>query len=124
MPLCVQEKLDAWDPSKADDVQYLMNMAKKYVVLDTLVANGGKCTYEVLFARSEELHCDVLAAALKSLKKSKAVNYEGRAQSARTAPLCATPAASAASVGALPSRRDAAHADGQGRGGRAGRQRL
>ena len=77
----MQEKLDAWDPSKADDVQYLMSMAKKYVVLDTLVANGGKCTYEVLFARSEELHCDVLAAALKSLKKSKAVSYEGRAQS-------------------------------------------
>ena len=123
----MQEKLDAWDPSKADDVQYLMSMAKKYVVLDTLVANGGKCTYEVLFARSEELHCDVLAAALKSLKKSKAVSYEGRAQSTRTAPLCATPAASAASaasVGALPSRRDAADADGQGRGDRAGRQRL
>ena len=117
----MQEKLDAWDPSKADDVQYLMSMAKKYVVLDTLVANGGKCTYEVLFARSEELHCDVLAAALKSLKKSKAVSYEGRAQSTRTAPLCAT---SAASVGALPSRRDAADADGQGRGDRAGRQRL
>lgn len=72
------EKLDAWDPSKADDVQYLMSMAKKYVILDTLVANGGKCTYEVLFARSEELHCDVLAAALKSLKKSKAVSYEGQ----------------------------------------------
>ena len=55
LPLCVQEKLDAWDPSKADDVQYLMSMAKKYVILDTLVANGGKCTYEVLFARSEEV---------------------------------------------------------------------
>ena len=120
----MQEKLDAWDPSKADDVQYLMSMAKKYVVLDTLVANGGKCTYEVLFARSEELHCDVLAAALKSLKKSKAVSYEGRAQSPRTTPLCATEAASAASVGALPSRRDAADADSQGRGDRAGRQRL
>ena len=90
----MQEKLDAWDPSKADDVQYLMSMTKKYVILDTLVANGGKCTYEVLFARSEELHCDVLAAALKSLKKSKAVSYEGRAQSPRTAPLCATLAVS------------------------------
>jgi hypothetical protein len=51
----VQDKLDAWDPSKADDVQYLMNMAKKYFILDTLVANGGTCTYEVLFARSEEV---------------------------------------------------------------------
>ena len=55
MPLCVQEKLDAWDPSKADDVQYLMNMAKKYVILDTLAANGGTCTYEALFARSDEV---------------------------------------------------------------------
>ena len=55
VPLCVQEKLDAWDPSKADDVQYLMNMAKKYVILDTLAANGGKCTYEALFARSDEV---------------------------------------------------------------------
>ena len=55
VPLCVQDKLDAWDPSKADDVQYLMNMAKKYVILDTLVANGGKCTYEVLFARADEV---------------------------------------------------------------------
>ena len=52
---CVQDKLDAWDPSRADDVQYLMNMAKKYVILDTLVANGGKCTYEVLFARADEV---------------------------------------------------------------------
>ena len=26
------------------------------------------------------MHCDVLAAAIKSLKKSKAVAYEGRAQ--------------------------------------------
>ena len=55
VPLCVQEKLDAWDPSKADDVQYLMNMAKKYIILDTLAANGGKCTYEALFARSDEV---------------------------------------------------------------------
>eukprot|EP00964_Phaeocystis_antarctica_P047959 scaffold27781_cov61-Phaeocystis_antarctica.AAC.2 len=45
---CVQDKLDAWDPSRADDVQYLMNMAKKYVILDTLVANGGKCTHRSL----------------------------------------------------------------------------
>mmetsp|Transcript_22035 Transcript_22035/g.45011 ORF Transcript_22035/g.45011 Transcript_22035/m.45011 type:complete len:97 (-) Transcript_22035:143-433(-) len=72
------DKLDAWDPSKADDPTYMMNMAKKYVVLDTLTANGGKCTYAVLFERSEELHCDVLAAAVKSLKKSKAVAYEGQ----------------------------------------------
>ena len=49
------DKLDVWDATKADDPQYMMNMAKKYVILDTLVANGGKCTYEVLFARSEEV---------------------------------------------------------------------
>ena len=54
-PRPAQEKLDAWDPSKADDVSYLMNMAKKYVVLDTLVANGGKCTYSVLFERADEV---------------------------------------------------------------------
>jgi hypothetical protein len=72
------DKLEAWDASKADDPAYMMNMAKKYVILDTLVANGGKCTYEVLFAKSEELHCDVLAAAVKSLKKAKAVSFEGQ----------------------------------------------
>ena len=134
----MQDKLDAWDPSKADDVQYLMNMAKKYVILDTLVANGGKCTYSTLFERADEvsthhiavsscaaaparparqLHCDVLAAAVKSLKKSKAVTYEGRAQSRsnRSSSQARQP------TGPLHARRDATDADEQGRRGRAGR---
>ena len=56
----------------------MMNKAKKDVIMDTLQANGGECTYEVLFAKAEELHCDVLAAALKSLKKAKVVSFEGQ----------------------------------------------
>ena len=48
------DKLEAWDASKADDPAYMMNMAKKYVILDTLVANSGKCTYAKLFEKSEE----------------------------------------------------------------------
>ena len=28
------DKLPEWDPSKSDDPQYLMNMAKKFVVMD------------------------------------------------------------------------------------------
>ena len=60
-----------------DDPQYMMNKAKKEVIIDTLKANGNKCTYEKLFEVAEEKHCDVLAAALKSLQKAKAVKYEG-----------------------------------------------
>ena len=70
------EQLDAWDASKADDPQYMMNMAKKYVIIDTLTKNGGSCTFKVLFERAEELHCDVLTAALNSLKRKKFVTYE------------------------------------------------
>ena len=46
--------------------------------MDTLKANSNKCTYETLFKAAEEAHCDVLAAALKSLKKSKVVTFEGQ----------------------------------------------
>ena len=56
----------------------MMNKAKKEVILDTLKANDGKCTYQVLFDVAEEKHCDVLAAALKSLKKAAAIKYEGQ----------------------------------------------
>ena len=83
----------------------IASQAKKEVILDTLKAHNGACTYEVragafalfvvhtrsthdrvwpracwqvLFQKAEELHCDVLAAALKSLKKAKAVEYEGQ----------------------------------------------
>ena len=69
------DKLDAWDASKADDPQYMMNMAKKYVIMDTLTSNGGKCTFGTLFEKAEELHCDVLTAALGSMKRKKVVGY-------------------------------------------------
>ena len=74
--LRTMDKLEAWDSSKADDPQYMMNMAKKYCIIDTLTANGGSCTFKVLFEKSEELHCDVLTAALNSLKRKKAVGYD------------------------------------------------
>ena len=70
------DKLPEWDASKADDPQYMMNMAKKFVIMDTLTANGGECTFEALFAKSEELHCDVLTAALGSMKRKKVVGYD------------------------------------------------
>ena len=70
------DKLDAWDASKADDPQFMMNMAKKYVIMDTLQQHGGECKFGVLFERADELHCDVLTAALNSLKRKKAVCYE------------------------------------------------
>ena len=46
------------------------------MIMDTLTANGGECTFEALFAKSEELHCDVLTAALGSLKRKKVVGYD------------------------------------------------
>ena len=64
--------------AESDDPQYMMNKAKKEVIMDTLKANGNSCAYEVLFQAAEEAHCDVLAAALKSLKKSGAVTFEGQ----------------------------------------------
>jgi len=70
-----QDKLEAWDSSKADDPQYMMNMAKKYVIIDTLAANGNECTFKTLFEKADEMHCDVLTAALNSLKRKKAVGY-------------------------------------------------
>ena len=70
------DKLDAWDASKADDPQFMMNMAKKYVIMDTLAANGNECTFLKLYEKAEELHCDVLTAALASLKRKKAVAYD------------------------------------------------
>lgn len=70
------DKLEAWDASKADDPQYMMNMAKKYVILDTLAANDGECTFLKLFEKADELHCDVLTAALNSMKRKKAITYD------------------------------------------------
>lgn len=70
------DKLDAWDATKADDPQYMMNMAKKYVIIDTLAANGGECKFSVIFDKADEMHCDVVTAALNSLKRKKAVGYD------------------------------------------------
>ena len=70
------DKLPEWDASKADDPQYMMNMAKKFVIMDTLAANGGEATFEALFARADEMHCDVLTAALASMKRKTVVGYD------------------------------------------------
>jgi len=70
------DKLPEWDASKNDDPQYMMNMAKKFVIMDTLKANNGESTFMKLFERADELHCDVLTAALHSLKRKKAVGYD------------------------------------------------
>ena len=57
-------QLESWDPSKADDPQYLMNMAKHHVIKATLVANNNEATFLQLFEKAEELHCDVLTLSL------------------------------------------------------------
>lgn len=69
-------QLPEWDPEKADDPQWLMNMAKKFVVFDVLVANGGETTFGKIFEKSEELHCDVVTAALNSMKRKKVIKYD------------------------------------------------
>lgn len=61
----------------ADDVQGMMDLAKNDIVLGTLKKYAGSCSYEVLFEVAEQMHCDVLAAALLSLKRSKQVEYDG-----------------------------------------------
>ena len=70
------------DPSMAaaaptDDPQVMMDFAKDGIVMATLTAEGGSCTYERLFEAAEEHHCDVLAAAVMSLKRAKKISYEG-----------------------------------------------
>mmetsp|Transcript_49938 Transcript_49938/g.99431 ORF Transcript_49938/g.99431 Transcript_49938/m.99431 type:complete len:98 (-) Transcript_49938:384-677(-) len=70
------DKLPEWDASKSDNPQYMMNMAKHFVIMETLKANNGECTFIKLFERAEELHCDVLTAALNSMKRKKAVGYD------------------------------------------------
>ena len=55
----------------------MMDFAKDTIVLATLSAEGGSCTYERLFEVAEEHHCDVLAAAVLSLKKAKKISYDG-----------------------------------------------
>ena len=70
------DKLPEWDASKSDDPQYLMNMAKKFVVMDVLTANGGEATFGKVFEKAEELHCDVVTAALNSMKRKKVLTYD------------------------------------------------
>ena len=53
-----------------------MNMAKKFVIFDVLVANGGETTFGKIFEKSEELHCDVVTAALNSMKRKKVIKYD------------------------------------------------
>ena len=44
----VMDKLPEWDASKSDDPQYMMNMAKKFVIMDTLKKHpDSKCTFKV-----------------------------------------------------------------------------
>ena len=47
----------------------MMDKAKMDIVMATLKAKGGKCTFSYLFEEAEKAHCDVLSAALKSMKK-------------------------------------------------------
>ena len=104
--------------NKEDDPQYMMNKAKKEVIMNTLAKNGNECSCacmhtkratmltlaaahaipyalpsneahptscassfpssdETLFQAAEEAHCDVLAAAVLSLKRAKAVKFDG-----------------------------------------------
>ncbi len=48
-------------------VQAMMDLAKNDVILATLQANGGTCSYTAIMDVAEEKHCDVTAAALLSL---------------------------------------------------------
>jgi len=70
------DKMELWDSSKADDPQFLMNMAKKYAIFDVLVAAGGETTFGKIFERADELHCDVVTAALNSMKRKKVLTYD------------------------------------------------
>ena len=70
------DKLPEWDASKADDPQFLMNMAKHACVMAVLKAKDGKCTFDDIFQKAEELHCDVVTAALNSMKRKKIISYD------------------------------------------------
>lgn len=72
-----------------DDPQYMMNRAKRDIIMATLAAKGGKCknldrlrysqagSFFDLFEEADRQHCDVLTAALLSLKRAKVVTYDG-----------------------------------------------
>lgn len=57
-------------------MQEMMDKAKMDIVMATLKAQDGKCTFAYLFEEAEKLHCDVLSAALKSMKKDKVIAFE------------------------------------------------
>ena len=54
-----------------------MDKAKNEIILATLEKHGGYTTFQVIMDVAEEYHCDVCSAALNSLKRKKAVEYEG-----------------------------------------------
>ena len=70
------DQLPEWDASKADDPQFLMNIAKHACVMTVLKANNNTCTFEVIYQKAEELHCDVVTAALNSMKRKKVISYD------------------------------------------------
>ena len=53
-----------------------MNKAKNEVIIATIKANGNECTFKTLFDAADAAHCDVLTAALHSLKRKKVVAYD------------------------------------------------
>ena len=59
-----------------DDPQAMMNNAKNNVIMATLKAGGNEATFKVLFEAAEAAHCDVLTAALHSMKRKKIVAYD------------------------------------------------
>ena len=72
----LDDLVDALDASKSDDPQFLMNMAKHACVMSVLKANDGTCKFEAIYQKAEELHCDVVTAALNSMKRKKVISYD------------------------------------------------
>merc|ERR1712018_765323 len=69
-----QEENQVEEKKYPDDAQWLMNIAKRDVVLKTLLAaTNNTTTFEELFKVADENHCDVLTAALLSLKRKKII---------------------------------------------------
>eukprot|EP01048_Picozoa_sp_COSAG05_P007210 COSAG05_NODE_503_length_9211_cov_44.051361_1_plen_268_part_00 len=75
----------ALSPAPANDtsednpeaVQAMMDLAKNEIILATLNAHGGSCTFQEIMGVAEEKHCDVASAALLSLKRDKKLSYDG-----------------------------------------------
>ena len=59
------------------DGQWMSNNAKRNLIIYELNKAGGEATYEALFQVSDSVHCDILAAALGSCKRDKAVTFDG-----------------------------------------------